>query len=189
MATPGHDGIGKAHGSAKLGRPNQEKPCPERSTSALPSLKLELPNPASPMANYVPAVRSGNLLFLSGQICQWNGERRFIGKLGARGLDRARQGSGQLCGLNLWRRPARARWRSRPRVRVVRARRLRQRRSRFRRSAASGERRLRSDGRGLRRCRPARTHRGRRRSRCPAARRSRSMRCSRSARWPMAASG
>ncbi len=35
------------------------------------------------MANYVPAVRTGNLLFVSGQICHWNGERRFVGKLGA----------------------------------------------------------------------------------------------------------
>lgn len=67
----------------------------------LAELKLELPNPASPMANYVPAVRSGNLLFLSGQICQWNGERRFIGKLGAEiALEQGREAA-KLCGLNL----------------------------------------------------------------------------------------
>jgi enamine deaminase RidA (YjgF/YER057c/UK114 family) len=67
----------------------------------LADLKLELPNPASPMANYIPAVRSGNLLFLSGQICQWNGERRFLGKLGAEiSLEQGKEAA-QLCGLNL----------------------------------------------------------------------------------------
>jgi enamine deaminase RidA (YjgF/YER057c/UK114 family) len=67
----------------------------------LAELKLELPNPASPIANYIPAVRSGNLLFLSGQICQWNGERRFLGKLGAEiSLEQGKEAA-KLCGLNL----------------------------------------------------------------------------------------
>ena len=67
----------------------------------LAELKLELPNPASPMANYVPAVRSGNLLFLSGQICQWNGERRFVGKLGSEISIEQGKEAAKLCGLNL----------------------------------------------------------------------------------------
>jgi enamine deaminase RidA (YjgF/YER057c/UK114 family) len=67
----------------------------------LAELQLELPNPAAPIANYIPAVRSGNLLFLSGQICQWNGERRFIGKLGAEiSLEQGKEAA-KLCGLNL----------------------------------------------------------------------------------------
>jgi enamine deaminase RidA (YjgF/YER057c/UK114 family) len=67
----------------------------------LAELKLELPNPASPIANYIPAVRSGNLLFLSGQICQWNGEQRFLGKLGAEiSLEQGKEAA-KLCGLNL----------------------------------------------------------------------------------------
>lgn len=45
-------------------------------------LKIELPRPSTPGANYRQFVRSGNLVFLTGQLCQWNGERRFIGKLG-----------------------------------------------------------------------------------------------------------
>jgi enamine deaminase RidA (YjgF/YER057c/UK114 family) len=56
---------------------------PGRIDARLAELTIDLPNAAAPMANYVPAVRSGNLLFVSGQICQWNGERRFTGKLGA----------------------------------------------------------------------------------------------------------
>ncbi len=74
---------------------------PGKIDQRLAELKLELPNPASPMANYIPAVRSGNLLFLSGQICQWNGERRFTGKLGAEiSLEQGREAA-RLCGLNL----------------------------------------------------------------------------------------
>jgi enamine deaminase RidA (YjgF/YER057c/UK114 family) len=74
---------------------------PGRIDQRLAELKIELPNAAAPLANYVPAVRTGNLLFVSGQICQWNGERRFTGKLGgeislADGKEAAR-----LCGLNL----------------------------------------------------------------------------------------
>lgn len=74
---------------------------PGRIEARLQSLKIELPNAAAPMANYVPAVRSGNLLFVSGQICQWNGERRFTGKLGAEiGLEDGKAAA-RLCGLNL----------------------------------------------------------------------------------------
>ena len=69
--------------------------------SRLLQLGIELPQPSSPGANYVPFIRSGNLVFLTGQLSQWNGERRFIGKLGrefdvAQGREAAR-----LCALNL----------------------------------------------------------------------------------------
>jgi enamine deaminase RidA (YjgF/YER057c/UK114 family) len=48
----------------------------------LRSLGIELPDPSAPGANYVPFVRSGSLLFITGQLSQWNGERKFVGKLG-----------------------------------------------------------------------------------------------------------
>ena len=35
----------------------------------LSELGITLPTPASPVANYVPFVRSGALIFVSGQIC------------------------------------------------------------------------------------------------------------------------
>ncbi|HEY6381481.1 MAG TPA: RidA family protein, partial [Pseudolabrys sp.] len=35
----------------------------------LASLGITLPAPASPIANYVPFVRSGKMLVVSGQIC------------------------------------------------------------------------------------------------------------------------
>ena len=47
----------------------------------LKELGLELPSAATPMANYVPAVRSGNLVFLSGH-GPLEGNRLVTGKLG-----------------------------------------------------------------------------------------------------------
>ncbi|OQW36058.1 MAG: hypothetical protein A4E19_15360 [Nitrospira sp. SG-bin1] len=48
----------------------------------LKRLALELPNPPKPVANYVPVVRAGNLLFLSGVLPSRDGQLVMIGKLG-----------------------------------------------------------------------------------------------------------
>lgn len=48
----------------------------------LQSLGLALPSPPKPVATYVPAVRSGNLLFLSGMIPMVEGKMAMVGKLG-----------------------------------------------------------------------------------------------------------
>lgn len=67
----------------------------------LRDLQIELPTPSTPGANYVQFVRTGNLVFLTGQLSQWNGERRFIGKLGREfGVEEGRQAA-RLCALNL----------------------------------------------------------------------------------------
>jgi enamine deaminase RidA (YjgF/YER057c/UK114 family) len=63
--------------------------------------KIELPQASIPAANYVPTVRSGNLLFISGQVSQWNGERRFIGKLGREISLEDGQQAARLCALNI----------------------------------------------------------------------------------------
>ena len=63
----------------------------------LRTLTIELPQPSKPGANYVPFVRTGNLVFLTGQLSQWNGERRFIGKLGRKfGIAEGQQAA-RLC--------------------------------------------------------------------------------------------
>jgi enamine deaminase RidA (YjgF/YER057c/UK114 family) len=72
-----------------------------RIEARLTDLKIELPQAAAPAANYVPAVRSGDLLFIAGQICQWNGERRFIGKLGREISVEQGQEAARLCALNI----------------------------------------------------------------------------------------
>lgn len=67
----------------------------------LQALELELPQPSTPGANYVPYMRSGDLVFLTGQLSQWNGERRFVGKLGREfGVPEGQQAA-RLCALNL----------------------------------------------------------------------------------------
>jgi enamine deaminase RidA (YjgF/YER057c/UK114 family) len=67
----------------------------------LESLGIELPTPSTPGATYVPYVRVGDLLFLSGQLSQWNGERKFIGKLGRDFTVEEGQQAARLCVLNL----------------------------------------------------------------------------------------
>ncbi len=72
-----------------------------RIEARLKELGIELPVPAAPVANYVPFTTSGNLVFISGQVCQWNGEFRYIGKLGA-GIGIADgQAAARLCAVNL----------------------------------------------------------------------------------------
>lgn len=67
----------------------------------LAALGIELPTPATPAANYVPYTISGKTLFVAGQITIWNGELRYLGRLGA-DLDAAKGAeAARLCGLNL----------------------------------------------------------------------------------------
>src|SRR5207248_6393209 len=62
---------------------------------------IELPQPTAPLANYVPFTIAGNIVFIAGQISQWNGERRFVGKLGG-GISIADgQQAARLCALNI----------------------------------------------------------------------------------------
>ncbi|MBH0197522.1 MAG: RidA family protein [Nitrospira sp.] len=49
----------------------------------LKELGIELPAAPQPVANYVPAVRVGDLLFLSGVLPSKNGQLVITGKLGA----------------------------------------------------------------------------------------------------------
>jgi len=67
----------------------------------LKELGIELPQAAAPAAAYVPFVRSGNIVFVSGQVPFWNGELKYVGRVGAEfGLEEA-QAAARTCGLNL----------------------------------------------------------------------------------------
>lgn len=67
----------------------------------LAALALELPQAMPPVADFVPCVQVGQLLFVSGQIASWNGEVRYVGKVGAEvSVDDARAAA-QLCALNV----------------------------------------------------------------------------------------
>lgn len=64
------------------------------------SLGIKLPNPPIPAGSYVPVVRSGNLLFVSGQIPIEDGKVAFTGKVSENNLDIA-QKSARLCAINI----------------------------------------------------------------------------------------
>ena len=74
---------------------------PSQIDTRLQGLQIELPTASTPGANYVPFKRVGSLLFLTGQLSQWNGERRFIGKLGSDFTIEQGQEAARLCALNL----------------------------------------------------------------------------------------
>lgn len=68
----------------------------------LASLGVTLPTPASPIANYVPFVRSGSLLILSGQLCIGpDGALVARGQLGASVSIEDGQKAARACAINL----------------------------------------------------------------------------------------
>ncbi len=67
----------------------------------LAAMGLELPQTSPPAANYVPFSVSGRLVFMAGQLCIWNGERHYTGKLGAGISMEQGVAAAQMCGLNL----------------------------------------------------------------------------------------
>ena len=50
---------------------------------AMKDLGIDLPEPAAPVANYVPCVIAGSLLYVSGQLPIHNGKLMFAGQVGA----------------------------------------------------------------------------------------------------------
>jgi enamine deaminase RidA (YjgF/YER057c/UK114 family) len=63
---------------------------------------IVLPAPKAPVANYVPFVRTGNLLFVSGQVClDADGKLIAKGKLGAGVSLEDGAAAARGCGINL----------------------------------------------------------------------------------------
>src|SRR4051812_2942546 len=63
---------------------------------------IVLPAPKAPVANYVPFVRTGNLLFVSGQVClDADGKLIAKGKLGAGVSIEDGAAAARGCGINL----------------------------------------------------------------------------------------
>src|SRR6202011_1215523 len=68
----------------------------------LTELGISLPKPASPVANYVPFVRVGTLLFVSGQVClDEAGKLVAKGKLGSGVSPEDGQKAARACAVNL----------------------------------------------------------------------------------------
>ena len=67
----------------------------------LSELAIELPVANPPAGNYVPVVRTGNLLFVSGQIPIVDGKPGFIGHLGAEFNVEEGAAAARICALSV----------------------------------------------------------------------------------------
>jgi enamine deaminase RidA (YjgF/YER057c/UK114 family) len=66
----------------------------------LAELGLELPIAAKPIAAYVPAVRTGNLVFIAGQLPLVDGKISLTGKVGGPVTVEQAKEMAQICALN-----------------------------------------------------------------------------------------
>lgn len=70
-------------------------------TENLKKANVVLPKVSAPVANYVSTAISGNLLYISGQICMKDGKLEYQGKLGKDVSNEDGYEAARLCGLNL----------------------------------------------------------------------------------------
>jgi enamine deaminase RidA (YjgF/YER057c/UK114 family) len=68
--------------------------------SKLAELGLTLPVAAAPVAAYVPAIRTGNLVFTAGQLPLVDGKIPFVGKVGSDVTPEQAKDMAQICALN-----------------------------------------------------------------------------------------
>ena len=66
----------------------------------LKTLEITLPTPPTPAGSYVPAIKTGNLLFISGQIPMEDGKVIFTGKVTDDNMETAKK-SAKMCAINL----------------------------------------------------------------------------------------
>ncbi|MFC9787110.1 RidA family protein [Rhodococcus sp. NPDC127528] len=69
-------------------------------SARLAELRIELPPVAAPVAAYVPAVQSGNLVYTSGQLPFVDGELTLTGKVGGAVDADAAKSAARTCALN-----------------------------------------------------------------------------------------
>jgi enamine deaminase RidA (YjgF/YER057c/UK114 family) len=69
-------------------------------STRLTELGIELPAVVAPLAAYVPAVRTGNLVYTSGQLPMQSGELPLTGKVGAAVDPAAAKDLARTCALN-----------------------------------------------------------------------------------------
>ena len=66
----------------------------------LTQMGMELPEPPTPVAAYVPTVRTGNLVFVSGQVPRVKGEVKYRGYVGGNLSLEDGRAAARICALN-----------------------------------------------------------------------------------------
>ena len=69
-------------------------------TARLAELGIDLPDVVTPLAAYVPAVRTGNLVYTSGQVPMQSGVLAATGKVGAEVSPEDGKALARICALN-----------------------------------------------------------------------------------------
>jgi enamine deaminase RidA (YjgF/YER057c/UK114 family) len=69
-------------------------------SARLAELDISLPAVTNPLAAYIPAVRTGNLVYTSGQLPMQSGELTHIGKVGAEVPPEQAKVAARTCALN-----------------------------------------------------------------------------------------
>lgn len=64
------------------------------------AIGINLPTPPNPAGSYIPVVKSGNLVFVSGQIPIENGKVAYTGKVSDENIETA-QKSARICAINI----------------------------------------------------------------------------------------
>ena len=67
----------------------------------LQELGITIPEAAAPVANYVGWVKSGDMVFVSGQVTLQDGDFKYIGKLGDSISLEDGQAAARLCAINI----------------------------------------------------------------------------------------
>ncbi|ELB86381.1 hypothetical protein Rwratislav_45310 [Rhodococcus wratislaviensis IFP 2016] len=70
---------------------------PQRWTARLAALGLQLPPVAAPAAAYTPALRTGNLVYTSGQLPLVDGSSAYTGKVGADKSSQEATAAARIC--------------------------------------------------------------------------------------------
>jgi enamine deaminase RidA (YjgF/YER057c/UK114 family) len=74
---------------------------PDDVENRLKAAGITLPQPVAPVANYVPFVISGPLVFISGQLPMENGALAYTGKVGREVSPEDGKEAARLCAINL----------------------------------------------------------------------------------------
>lgn len=67
----------------------------------LQQLGIQLPQAVAPAANYVPARKSGSLIFIAGQVPTADGKDQYVGQVGHEVSIEEAQKAARLCAINI----------------------------------------------------------------------------------------